>query len=702
MTFTVKVQHENDIRRFKMDDDTCSFDTLSNKISEVCKLSAENIVLKYKDDEGDMITMCTDDELLEAISMASGGILRLVVSPRVLPSAGQSRSTKSEETGLPAPSIESASINVPTAAAFATASSTAAASSTSSAETEKTDVADATAAAAAAAAAFEPFMKEAAEKLPEVMNNLQQAMPGFMESISQIFTGVDGEKKSEPPAVHWGVTCDRSGITPIVGTRYKKNGHNYDLCAVEFEKLSEQEKMEYQAIERPRTYQHPRCHSRARAQMPPSSDSQKQQPAVHWGITCDKSGQNPIVGPRFKMIGRDYDLNETEYNKLSVEERTQFERIEYPRCAWRNRAAPVWGPNPNGHQWNAQGPVNNSNEPSLQARFVRDVTIFDGTEVSPGTPFTKIWTVRNDGQNPWPKGIKLECVGGDELQAPHRVRLPVQGEVAIGSEVQANVDLVAPEQPGRYIAYFRLISPNGKRFGQRVWCSIHVVTPEAEDQETFFTTAASVSTKAPQAPEAAAPVEKEQVVSSSEKTTPKTVPEKESLSKANQLPNAVKHEPASTSEAVSQRKPITDEDAATAAPLVPLVPDAQPIMQDTAVGDAEQPLVQDDVVAAPPVQSEASDADADSDDPVIISAEDKVVAALEAMGFTDPELNAAVINRENGNLEACAGTLATLADWTKPLNDLLVMGFLDRNQNVELMLKHQGDIRLVVKDLVKA
>jgi len=35
MTFTVKVQHENDIRRFKMDDDTCSFDTLSNKISEV-------------------------------------------------------------------------------------------------------------------------------------------------------------------------------------------------------------------------------------------------------------------------------------------------------------------------------------------------------------------------------------------------------------------------------------------------------------------------------------------------------------------------------------------------------------------------------------------------------------------------------------------------------------------------------------------
>lgn len=52
-------------------------------------------------------------------------------------------------------------------------------------------------------------------------------------------------------AVHHGVVCDLSGVSPIVGTRYKKRGHNYDLCAEEFEKLPAEEKALYDAIEKP-------------------------------------------------------------------------------------------------------------------------------------------------------------------------------------------------------------------------------------------------------------------------------------------------------------------------------------------------------------------------------------------------------------------------------------------------------------------
>ena len=43
----------------------------------------------------------------------------------------------------------------------------------------------------------------------------------------------------------------------IVGTRYKLVGENYDLCATEYAKLSDEEKAKYEAIEptnfRPKT-----------------------------------------------------------------------------------------------------------------------------------------------------------------------------------------------------------------------------------------------------------------------------------------------------------------------------------------------------------------------------------------------------------------------------------------------------------------
>ena len=53
------------------------------------------------------------------------------------------------------------------------------------------------------------------------------------------------------PAVHHGVTCDASGMNPIIGTRYHKIGANYDLCEAEFTKLSEADKSMYEKIDFP-------------------------------------------------------------------------------------------------------------------------------------------------------------------------------------------------------------------------------------------------------------------------------------------------------------------------------------------------------------------------------------------------------------------------------------------------------------------
>lgn len=56
---------------------------------------------------------------------------------------------------------------------------------------------------------------------------------------------------NEMPPVHFGVTCDRSGMSPIIGTRFHLEGADYDLCEAEFEKLPELERLMFVKIERP-------------------------------------------------------------------------------------------------------------------------------------------------------------------------------------------------------------------------------------------------------------------------------------------------------------------------------------------------------------------------------------------------------------------------------------------------------------------
>ena len=61
----------------------------------------------------------------------------------------------------------------------------------------------------------------------------------------------------------------------------------------------------------------------------------------------------------------------------------------------------------------------------LDSRFVKDVTIFDGTELLPRTKFTKIWRMRNSGNLPWPQGTQLTHIGGDTLSSIESVNLEV-------------------------------------------------------------------------------------------------------------------------------------------------------------------------------------------------------------------------------------------------------------------------------------
>lgn len=114
----------------------------------------------------------------------------------------------------------------------------------------------------------------------------------------------------------------------------------------------------------------------------------------------------------------------------------------------------------------------------LMARFVKDVTMPDGSEIAPCSTFFKTWRVRNDGEVDWPEGCHLVSAGGDRMVDPKlgddynfRQEVPV---VVAGSEVDLTVELWAPSATGRHVSYFRLENPGGSYFGQRLWSDIRV------------------------------------------------------------------------------------------------------------------------------------------------------------------------------------------------------------------------------------
>ncbi|KAL4575295.1 hypothetical protein LXL04_022137 [Taraxacum kok-saghyz] len=111
----------------------------------------------------------------------------------------------------------------------------------------------------------------------------------------------------------------------------------------------------------------------------------------------------------------------------------------------------------------------------LDSIFVLDVTIHDGTIMAPRTTFTKIWRMRNNGNVIWPYGSRLQWIGGDRLSFSVSVdiKIPTDG-LHVDKELNITVDMTAPERPGQYVSYWKMTSPSGEMFGQRISVSIQV------------------------------------------------------------------------------------------------------------------------------------------------------------------------------------------------------------------------------------
>jgi hypothetical protein len=107
-------------------------------------------------------------------------------------------------------------------------------------------------------------------------------------------------------------------------------------------------------------------------------------------------------------------------------------------------------------QGHAPGTTPGSSPP--KARFVRDVTIPDGTVMEPGQSFTKTWRVENNGVVPWGEGTQLVFARGAEMGAASPVSV---GDAAPGETVDISVDMVAPMEPGEYTGRWHLRAADG-------------------------------------------------------------------------------------------------------------------------------------------------------------------------------------------------------------------------------------------------
>mmetsp|Transcript_73196 Transcript_73196/g.122228 ORF Transcript_73196/g.122228 Transcript_73196/m.122228 type:complete len:620 (-) Transcript_73196:486-2345(-) len=610
----VKVTDGTDIRRFTARADM-TFAQLRKRVGKDFGLEPPERAFKlvYKDDEGDQITLASDDDFAEAVSIAlklEPAVLRLTVSGCHVPDSSRARA-EAQGGATIAPDMDLSAL-------IATITS----------------------------------------QLPAFVSQLPQAIHHLVSNAKHVSASFAAESPAAPTAhpepqhlegFHPGVTCDKTGMCPIVGLRYNLKGQDYDLCQSEFDVLPPTQQDKFVCIPPPR-FRHHRA-------------KQLNELGVHPGIVCDKSGMSPIIGMRYHLPGQNYDICQAEFDKLPLKEQQPFVRIPPPISALASyrpcRGAMKEDKEKRGDKKKA-------------ARFISDVSIHDGMQMAPDTTFTKIWKIKNTGTDAWPMGTRLMFVNGDMMGSTQAS--PVFGGKCIepGQEVDVAVEMNAPKEMGRYISYWRLVGPYGRKFGQRVWCHIQVIDPDSQPElpneqdfeqlkiaerggETDDEEITDAKTDAPREP--------------GPSSTGSLATEVETdLAKSNP-------EPGNATADVVMHKMADKEMAVT--------------LSDEAMADTEKMAVGPETKTEP-LQSSTTQP----------STLESVAIALATMGFSDESLIKAVVAKNGPELEVCVDELASLSEWDTMLTDLEEMGFTNRTLNCELLLQQGGCLKRTVKELV--
>jgi Ig-like domain-containing protein len=115
------------------------------------------------------------------------------------------------------------------------------------------------------------------------------------------------------------------------------------------------------------------------------------------------------------------------------------------------------------------------------SQFISDLTVPDGTQLLPGQPFVKKWSVENTGTCDWGPDYRLVLTSGDSLGAASEVALyPARA----GAAGVWEVPMIAPFTPGQYTSRWQARDPGGNLFGGVVFVKIEVIPLPVTDTPT--------------------------------------------------------------------------------------------------------------------------------------------------------------------------------------------------------------------------
>jgi len=104
--------------------------------------------------------------------------------------------------------------------------------------------------------------------------------------------------------------------------------------------------------------------------------------------------------------------------------------------------------------------------------FVDDLTIPDGTIVSPGERLDKRWKVKNIGSCNWDVSYQIALIAGRVMKAPSQQALY---PALSGTEVTIQMIFTAPRRAGTYRSAWQVFNADQQPFGDPFYIEIEVV-----------------------------------------------------------------------------------------------------------------------------------------------------------------------------------------------------------------------------------
>jgi hypothetical protein len=312
------------------------------------------------------------------------------------------------------------------------------------------------------------------ESVGEVLSAFRQAgqarraAQAKAEAEAQMKAGASCSSSSQSPVVHRGVTCDGCGQSPIVGARYKCKdctvAGGFDLCS----------KCEDEGFTKG---EHTASHVLIKFKQEAHGSA-----SGCWRRGGGMGGWHGRQGGWHGHHGGPHGHHQPP-----------------PHAPFMGALGPLGGmlgdlfSGRGGHHgmrgWGGRGRCTRFDQkPEVErprAQFISDVTLADGLQVHAGEKLTKIWSVKNIGTSPWPVGTRLVFVGGDltpeseGLWGPDATGalVPYAGP---GDIVHVSIDVLVPNESGRFRCTFRLQTAEGERFGPRVWIDLRVPEVKVE------------------------------------------------------------------------------------------------------------------------------------------------------------------------------------------------------------------------------